>query len=378
MSGAVDIESAMELSSLILPQDGEIVLDNALISLGIDETEKNCTKGNSYYLDKSAASWLQAGVWISDKFTDATPDTEKIPCQDDVVEFPVNAKYIVQLPNQQQTIRGLKIGNSSFSTDTFRSRIMSQTSEMQQFQLNKFMDLGVVIAEPSCQNKFGCPCQNTLPRIDCAVKFCPKPTCVAPVKSFPTYCCPFCGGHIKFDVDAGFDMMSFKELVNKVVDGYGDSLVYHIGFAATEPNYKVQLVIMDKGVYNGNSAEAVNAISNGMFSHWYKGEKLFQISGTPLSKRGLGAKIFVSMFFTVALVMGAIYLYYYKLPTVRFPVAGASGAGMFSRFQNRSDSVVSLTRRDSTVAPLPRTAFKNPLYDSKRGRVQVVETPVEE
>lgn len=380
ISGSIELQSVMEIGALILPEDGEIILDNAVISLGKDVVDTNCTEGNSYYLEKAKSAWTQAGVWSSSRFTEATPDTERLPCSDDFVEFSRDTKYTVVLPDQQQYIRGLKIGNESYSTTTFYDLVSSQSDQMQQFVFNLYYGIGVSISITNCQNvRFGCPCQPITPKIDCTVKFCPKPSCVAPIK--PTgYCCSFCGGHILFEVDEGFDMIFFKELVDKTVDGYAGSIVSHVGVVSSSPENKVQLVIVDKGEYDGSSSEAVNTINNEMLGHWYKGVKLSQISGSPLSKRGLGWKIFVSMFFTVTIVMSLIYLYYYKLPQVRIPTIGGRSNGLFSRFQYRSDSVVSLTRRDSSIsAVLPsRTAFRNPLYDSKRGRVEVEQSVDEE
>lgn len=381
ISGSVGLQSVMEIGSLILPETGEIILEDATIELGGTAEDSNCTEGNSYYLDKATSSWTQAGVWSSSRFNEATPDTERVPCYDDFVEFSADAKYTVILPDQEQEVRGVRIGNKSYTTYLeFLRRVVFQTDEIQQFELNSLADTGLAIVPPNCHNKFGCPCQRKTPTIDCTVKFCPKPTCVAPIKP-EGFCCSFCGGNIMFEADIGFNMISFKELVDKTVSGYGSSVVDHIGVVYKNKKYHVQLVIVDKGEYEGNSAGAVNAINNEIQGHWYTGEKLFYISGSPLSKQGLGWKIFVSMFFGVTMVMGLIYVYYYKLPQVQIPSwGGGRPSAMFSRFQYRSDSVVSLTRRDSSIsAVLPsRTAFRNPLYDSKRGRVEVEESVDEE
>lgn len=379
ISGSIGIESIMDVGALILPDDGEIVLENAVISLGQEIGDSNCTDGNSYYLDKSTSSWTQAGVWSSSRYTEATPDTEKVPCYDDIVVFPANVKYTVQLPNQMQVIRGLKIGNDSYSSESFYDYIRGQSDQMGQFVLNDYIATGVKVkGDITCQEAFGCACQLNPPIIDCTVKYCPKPECVDPIKP-EGYCCSFCGGFITFIIDEGFDMISFKELVQKITDVYESTVVYHIGFTSIHPTRKIQLVIVDKGEYTGNSAEAINLIDINVLNHWYKGEKLAQISGSPLSRKGLSAKIALSMFFVVVSVLGMIYLYYYKLPNVTFPVGSRMGrsGGMFSRFKNRSESVVSLTRRDSVLAT-PRAAFRNPLYDSKRGRVLVEESAVEE
>ncbi|XP_013135633.1 PREDICTED: uncharacterized protein LOC106101075 [Papilio polytes] len=230
------------------------------------------------------------------------------------------------------------------------------------------INLGLEIGDTQCKSRSGCPCQDTFLETDCSTKYCPVPTCVHPIKPIG-HCCKICGGYIFFDVTKSFDMMDFKELVQKVVESYGtDKLEYHIGRL---PNDKAQLVIVDKEEYEGTSAEVLNMIDYNMKEHWVEGTKYAQISGSPLYKSGMGGKIFISMFFVVVCTIGMIYVYYYKVPEIRYPIMGRSLPNFLARIQRRSDSVVSLTRQDSVMTRAGRTAFRNPLYDSKRGRVQV-------
>ncbi|XP_075971180.1 amnion associated transmembrane protein [Anticarsia gemmatalis] len=372
--GSISIADT-ELTEMILPEEGELILDD-ILTLGADPAEKNCTDGNAYYIDKTSSSWNQAGVWYSPSFSEATPDSDRVPCFNDIVKFPSDARITVTLPKETQYVKSLYIGDESFTTEQFRQRILQQSEQRQQFVLNEFSTTGLEIGKHMTCTDFGCPCQVVPMKIDCSSKFCPKPTCVDPIKPLG-FCCEICGGSILFDADKGFDMLSFSEFVAKYTK---DSAQFHIGFAAEIPIRRIQLVVVDKSEYDGSSAEIINSINYNMLDHWYKGPKLASISGSPISRAGLGVKIFVSMFFAVALSLIALYVYYYKVPEVRIPgMSRVVGGSMFSRFQNRSDSIVSLTRRDSVVSTARGpTAFRNPLYDSKRGRVQVEETVVED
>lgn len=380
--GSIKIASGTEVGGLILPEDGELILDG-LLTFGSNPADINCTDGNSYYLDKTANSWNQADVWSSPKFNEATPDSDRVPCFNDDVEFPAEAKFTLTLPKVSQIVKSIKIGTTSFTNDRqFIYYIAAQSTDEQiQFILNDFMSIGVKIKETPHCSQFGCACQPIPMDIDCSAKFCPKPTCVDPIKPLG-FCCEICGGYVLFDADEGFDMKLFGDLVENTVNKYGkDRAVYHIGFSPEIPFRRIQLVVVDKGDYDGSSAEIINSVSYALHDHWVKGRKVAQISGSPLYKSGLGGKIFVSMFFAVILTLGALYVYYYTIPDLRFPIFSRNGPGnIFSRFQRRSDSVVSLTRRDSVISGSSRsnTAFRNPLYNSKRGRVQVAESVVEE
>ncbi|XP_068630790.1 protein amnionless [Battus philenor] len=235
---------------------------------------------------------------------------------------------------------------------------------------NSFGGLGVSFQDKTCQSISGCACQNNVLTIDCSSKICSAISCVHPVKPFG-HCCDICGGYIVFNISESFNMEEFKKLVNQTAETYGSDVIeYHIGRL---PGNRVQLVIVDKEEYQGTSAEVINAVGYSIQGHWIRGEKYLQLSGSPMSKSGMGIKIFISVFFVVVFVFAALHVYYYKMPVSGIPFTGRL-PGIFSRIQRRSDSVVSLTRRDSVMTTTGvRTAFRNPLYNSKRQRVQVEE-----
>ncbi|XP_026758214.2 protein amnionless [Galleria mellonella] len=389
---SVRLESEISVSEFVLPSEGEITLANGVISFGADPNDSNCTDdGNVYYLDNSVTSWAQPDMWSSTKFNDATPDAERIPCYDDIVEFPQNAQFTIILPDDNQIVKEIRIGKSAniTTTDAFSNYVSMQKDQSQQFILNKFQQSGVNVMKTSCKSRSGCPCQKFGINVDCSAKFCPVPTCDNPIQPIG-HCCKICGGYITFAVDRSFDMMSFKEFVAKIVHDYGsDNILWHISrlpqvlkreeytdlvldndndFGA---DGQVQVVVVDKREYTGDSAQVTNEIQ-----YRIKGLKTAAISGSPLSKSGINGKIAVSMFFTVILVMGAVYVYYYRVPEHWVENLNLNRPRrVISRFQRRTESVVSLTRRDSgtPIGTSINTGFRNPMYDSKRGRVHVVE-----
>ncbi|KAG7299964.1 hypothetical protein JYU34_016996 [Plutella xylostella] len=366
----IRIRSKTHVKGLVLPVNSEISLETDAIEFGGGDKEDGCEEGNAYYLDRSASSWAQADVWQSDRFNEATPDAERIPCYDDLVEFPEESQFTVKMPDVSQVTRGIKVnGEVLYSTVQFIRHAFSFEEHEQSFVPNENLRLGVSInMKAECTSPAGCPCQKFPVKIDCSTKFCPKPTCLEPIKPIG-HCCKICGGALAFEVDQSFIYQRFKELVQETVMSYGEErLVYHVGRIVSDTKELVQVVVLDKDGYTGTSAEVVNDLQYVAKTHSSQLWVAAMMSGSPLSKAGLGAKIAVSMFFVVAMFMGAIYAYYYKLPSIQLPSLGRDRHTAISRFQRRTDSVVTLTRRDSTVSLPSATAFRNPLYDSKRGR----------
>ncbi|XP_041976623.1 protein amnionless [Aricia agestis] len=367
---AIEIDSDISISELVLPMEGELLFGNAEVSFG-PSIDSNCTDdGNVFYLEKSISSWAQPDVWSSPKFNEATPDAERIPCFEDIVEFPEKAQFSLLLPDQTQRVREIRIAGVTLGHEEQVLDFVSMSySGPQQFVLNKFGDLGLEVRLENCKSVSGCPCQNEILKVDCSSKFCPKPTCVNPIQPVG-HCCKICGGSILFGIDKSFDLLSFEEFVDSIVSSYGkEGLVYHIGRL---PDDRVQVVVVDKGEYSGTSAVVINDISHKMEKHSFH-ETL--LSGSPLDEAGVGGRTFVTVLLLVVAFMGTVYLYYYKVPDVRLLRSGVL------RYNQRSESVVSLTRRDSGVGVntgLSRASFRNPLYDSKRQRVIVEESTLED
>lgn len=382
MFESTTIDSDISVSGMVLPKDGSLTID-ATITFGKNPND-NCTEeGNTYFMPSSTASWAQVDVWSSPRFNKATPDFERVPCFDDIVEFTTSAEFTLKLPDLTQRIQGIKYGPVTYKTDSFLQAITIDSSTLhilhnnQAFILNKFGETGIVVEIKQCKTRAGCPCQEQLQEMDCSLKFCPVPKCVNPIQPIG-HCCKICGGYLTIDIDGTFEMMAFKEQVADIVESYGKSgLHYHIGRL---PGNKVQLVIVDKDEYVGNSALVVHAVAVAIGNSYLEATAVY--SGSPLSLSGMEGKISFSMFFLVVLIMGAIYVYYYKMPEMRFPLLIHGGhRAVISRFNRRTDSVVSLTSRRDTESPIGTstgTAFRNPLYDSKRGRVRVDETLIEE
>lgn len=384
VQGAVRFQSDNVAKELILPISGEMLLEGALY-LGVDSKDE-CVEGNKYFIDKTLSSWAAPDVWASPRFNEATPDAERVPCSDDSVEFPINSEFSLFLPDLTQHIQELKIGNQYYDTATFNDRALEE-NKARQFYINNHQTTGIVVEENKCRSQAarGCPCQEFTLEIDCESKYCSVPACSQPIKPIG-HCCKICGGTVSFERDLSFHYMEFKEFVDKIVASYKDSsIVYHVGII---PPNTVQVVIVEKGEYTGLSTVIANDIDSRLLRHWYLGAEAVKTSGAPLSSSGSGIKIIVSMFFAVLLVFGGIYAYYYKIPSPgsflpSLPAFGrGSSAGILSRFDRRTESIVSLTRRDSTATVASgagfATAFRNPLYDSKRGRVDVTESEVDD
>ncbi|XP_028177841.1 protein amnionless [Ostrinia furnacalis] len=385
---SVKIYAGFAASEIILPSDGEIIFEDGEIILGADPEDTNCDIGKkyAYYEEDSKGSWNQPEAWSSSKFNKATPDGERIPCVDDVVVFPPTSQFTIQLPNVSQFVKEVNIDGVKFTTSDLRDRIIGQSDENQQFLFGSTGDVSVFVDAKTCTASYGCPCQENTLDINCALKYCPAPQCSRPIKPVG-HCCEICGGSLIFDVSDNFVMEKFKSFVRSTIGSGIDKVDYHIGMlpfnnpreGTSTTKKRIQVIVVEKGEYTGTSLEMVNEIGYQLSNDWVREEKTLYLSGTPVSEAGMGGKIAVSMFFVVVFALGALYVYYYRPSEFRMPdLRSGLARGLVSRLNRRTDSVVSLTRRDSNVSGISGRAFRNPLYSSMRERVQLAESPIEE
>lgn len=369
----VKMDGETSVRGFVLPTDGTLVLNSGVIEFGADDSDTNCTEGNVFYAHKTKALWNDPDVWTSSRFNEATPDTERMPCFDDIVEFPDDAQFTVMLPpdGPVQFLKEIKVRGKTYTHHWQVDGFFNLEGQV----FNNFFPWTLQFVSSYCKAVAGCQCQKQHLRVNCEAKQCQKPKCVAPIKPLG-HCCLICGGELIFKTTESFNFNHFKEFVGKTIDTYrSNHLAYHVGKIS---DGRVQVVVVNKGDYDGTSSEVLNLISHTMENHWLQGSVLEAVSGSPLSKAGLGGKIAVSMFFAVIIAMAGVYVYYYRLPSISIgiPIMRRDPRTTISRFHRRSDSVVSLTsRRDYNVATedLSATAFRNPLYDSKRGRAEVAE-----
>ncbi|KAJ8733046.1 hypothetical protein PYW07_015645 [Mythimna separata] len=113
ITGSVDIPPETEVRGFILPENGELILED-LLTFGANPAETNCTEEYAYYLDTAVRSWSQADVWSSPKFNKATPDSDRVPCFNDVVEFPEDTKFTVILPKATQHVKEVRVGSEIY------------------------------------------------------------------------------------------------------------------------------------------------------------------------------------------------------------------------------------------------------------------------
>ncbi|XP_013201060.1 protein amnionless [Amyelois transitella] len=382
----------VSVSEIILPNDGELYLDDVIIALGVDAEEQCEDDRQVEFKDVSYSSWEDPDVWYSEKFNEATPDAERVPCHEDIVLFPKNTQIDIELPKDTQYINMMIIGDTEvLDVDSLRANFSFD------FILNDYWETGLAFVNTKCSSKAGCPCQINTPEIKCYKKNCPEPKCLYPIQ--PTgHCCKICGGSITFETTPSFNMVAFKETVDKIVGSYNrDQFVYHVSklpqtwesfIDSTEREArnkfndisgKVHVIVVEKGEYTGVSTEVINELYHSMSR--MESKKLF-LSGNPINMVGFGWKVFISALLIVMGIMGVIYVYYYRLPDhwIRNFSLNMSipGRPVLSRFQRRTDSVLSLARRDSEVSRISTGGFRNPMYDSKRGRVVVTESVEEE
>lgn len=363
LKSVVLVKGEHSVGSIIFPLNGELILDETVIYFGEDNDDVNCTKETSNYDYNFDFAWNEADVWSAERFNKATPDAERMPCSYDTVVFSKDFACDIDLPTELQYVKEVIIENEKY-TDIIGLESGIYNSDDYTFIFDAVYELSIKFSETSCK-PLECVCQEHPLEVDCSLKYCPKPLCDNAIQPIG-HCCPICGSSIVISIESTFNTNEFVELVKGIIASHTEDLVYHIGRISKS---SIQVVIVDRWVYTAASAEIANEIAYKL-KGTHVNSKLTFYSGAPLSDRGLGAKIAFSMLFLVTVVMGGIYLYYYRMPQISFSFFAdrhlSRTIGM-SRFQRRTESVVTLTRRDSTVSSAPiNTSFRNPLYESSR------------
>ncbi|OTF78955.1 Amnionless-like protein, partial [Euroglyphus maynei] len=229
----------------ILPENGELIIakDGGIIEFSTDHdydeesSDSKCRLSNqmdTVYFRPSleyqqSSSWFNTDNWhITFDFDSSTstamasyqistyatfhyqqtsvsrmviPDSERIPCRHDFVDFPTNGTWKVQIGEHSKMIPllgSLTIGAEFplFRTETLRQFFQSFIGQML-FSIQGYNHMEIE-SSIECRNPNECHCGNDQPKIMqqiCKYRKCPSPKCHDPIKA-PGFCCPICATSI--------------------------------------------------------------------------------------------------------------------------------------------------------------------------------------
>lgn len=256
-----------KFGEMVLPSDGAIVLSsNSTIQITDDE---KCETSNDL-LDAPKGLWFSAKSWATEGEPENVAQAHifRIPCECDIVEFPSENAYGVDLEFVDEIVVDKVLINGR--VDNFQKFLESDIGQ------KMFLNSEAVNVEQGiCHPPKYCGCHNSIRfrkyvEVLCQEesKHCPEPHCLEPIKP-EGHCCSICGAILDFKVDdtCDFNMTKMDEVGHKLKrfrnGKYVNKLHWHAGVVPgkTRKDNKIQLVVAEVDEYTGISVEFMDYLT---------------------------------------------------------------------------------------------------------------------
>lgn len=257
-----------QFGEVVFPTDGAIVLSsNSKVQFANNE---KCESDTNHLLDAPKGLWFSAKSWSTDEGSEnvAQPHIFQIPCECDIVHFPTENAYGVDLEYVDEIIVDKILINGRM--DNFEQFLESPIG--QKMFLNSE---AVHFTQGICHPKKYCGCHNQVrfrkyTDIVCEEdsKHCLEPHCLEPIKP-EGHCCPICGAILNFKIKdtCEFNMTNMSEVGRKLKrfrnGKYVKKLHYYAGMVPGKSRDEniVQLVVAEVDEYTGISVEFMDYLT---------------------------------------------------------------------------------------------------------------------
>lgn len=400
----------LTLSSLILPQQGGILLPENSFSLNLvsrkpSEVKQSTFKSpirSAYY---SGSNWAiydeqQQRVVVSPS-NEACPHIERVPCQYETAVFEADQSMLQPVDFQYHEsieVGNIRLGRSVEGLENFQTFL---SSTLGQFLFYNAED--TLIRQGKCSNAEKCPCQEEQ-KMDaiCANVDCPNTHCLSPIQP-SGHCCPLCGSVFRTNIASfpgSFNFPSFTDKLSRKIasaDEDDSDVAYHVGIDRSNGANVVQLIIVDKGEYGERSCRLMDSLIPFFEKQFRSGYHILHAGQphTPLEGGQLLAFLLLSLFATVTF-FGVIYMYHYDdrlVPRIRAAIrirAIFTTPFVFARFDphnendglsvdvNFTSAVQSIPVEESEIQPsiTQPSSFDNPMYE-ERSDAKLVDSATE-
>lgn len=389
---SVQLTNNIAASQIILSEDGGLLLgSDTTISLSdsvSSEIGQSC-KAEAVFAKPEPRKWFSVESWEhvfedgDQLYNKATPDTHRIPCEDDTVVFPNDTTILVDLHFAPAlNFREVDINGQTYKQEfeafvrTDLGSSMFLNSEATSFNVG------------GCSERKNCICEHQ--DFLCGEVDCDKDKrgafCVDPIKP-SGFCCDICGSYISIvavDPDT-FDLKRFIRSIEQTLSFSKlnrESVEYYVTFTY---KYSLQLVIVDKVEGNEMSEKVMNYLRKNLIEKMFKDSvKIYKQSGRFVSPGSIS--VFLLLFLTlvtVSALLAVFYVYHYEnqaiprlfamVRTRQFPTSQF----IFARFDNRErheDGLVEIEVVPEEDEPEEKpSSFNNPLYEDKMNLNEVSE-----
>lgn len=272
IDGFLYMDNQHQLQEVVLPTDGAVVISpNSQVQFTDPKKCDSTSDDNVNLLGTSKRLWFSTKSWSTEGEGEnvAKPHVFQIPCECDIVEFPSENVYAVDLQLVDEIVADKILINDRM--DNFDQFL--ETSIGQKMFLNSeavHFSPGLCHPPKYC----GCHNQNRFKKYTDLLceeesKFCPDPHCLQPIQP-DGHCCQMCGAVLSFKIKdtCDFNITNMNEVGRKLKrfrnGRYVDKLHYFAGMVPgkTAKENAVQLVIAEVDDYTGISVEFLDYLTN--------------------------------------------------------------------------------------------------------------------
>lgn len=270
IDGFLYMDNQHQLQEVVLPTDGAVVISpNSQVQF-TDSKKCDSTSDDVDLLGTSKRLWFSTKSWSTEGEGKnmAKPHVFQIPCECDIVEFPSENVYAVDLQLVDEIVADkILINDRMDNFDQFLGTSIGQ---------KMFLNSEAVHFSPGlCHPPQYCGCHNpnrfekyTELLCEEESKYCQEPHCLQPIKP-DGHCCQMCGAMLNFKIQntCDFNITNMSEVgrkLNRFRNGkYVNKLHYFAGMVPgkTSKENFVQLVIAEADDYTGISVEFMDYLT---------------------------------------------------------------------------------------------------------------------
>lgn len=271
IDGFLYMDNQHSLQEVVLPTDGAVVISpNSQVDFSDSKKCDSTSSDDVSLLSTSKRLWFSTKSWSTEGEGKnvAKPHIFQIPCECDIVEFPSENVYAVDLQLVDEIVADkILINDRMDNFDQFLETPIGQ---------KMFLNSEDVHFSPGlCHPPRYCGCHNQnrfekYKEILCEEesKHCPEPHCKEPIQP-DGHCCKMCGAILNFKIEdtCDFNITNMNEVGRKLKrfrnGKFVDKLHYFAGMVpgkTVKENF-VQLVIAEVDDYTGISVEFMDYLT---------------------------------------------------------------------------------------------------------------------
>ncbi|XP_074512670.1 protein amnionless [Sebastes fasciatus] len=218
---SVFVEDAHAVQEMVLPNDGEFILNKGAGFYVVSGRDPGCGVGvTTQFKDTDSLKWFNPALWQAAATQDDlqrgnflfSVHEESVPCHYDDVVFKELSSFRVDTTADESSVpvKSVTVLGKKFDSRSEFSQYLSSRSGQLQFHGSTAVTAG----SPECGDPSGCDCGNSMNKLRiCTYVDCPSLSCKKPL--LPAgHCCHVCGAIITIHYATGFNLQTYRQRIH--------------------------------------------------------------------------------------------------------------------------------------------------------------------